>query len=207
MKSLSLTLLVVALAGCSGPSTKSQNATNAEKAPAESMAKSAAAGQVVANGTPTTVMAAPDKGVEHNMGGKPVLVVKAFTVAADVALPYDMTLMQTQAVAEFKVSLGKDFEIVADAPKTAQGRVYTLDATITSWHAGNAATRMLVGLGAGRESADVKYQVTDESGKTVVDHKDTIRTNFASQGAGSTGTLAHPFADKMAGRIKDAKLK
>jgi len=44
--------------------------------------------------------------------GKPVLVVHLFTVASDVTLPYDMKLLQTQAVAEFKVSLGKDFEVV-----------------------------------------------------------------------------------------------
>jgi hypothetical protein len=34
-----------------------------------------------------------------------------------------------------------------------------------------------------------------------------VRTNFYSQGAGSVGTLAHPIADKIADRIKEAKLK
>jgi len=139
--------------------------------------------------------------------GKPVLVVQLFTVASGVTLPYDMKLLQTQAVAEFKVSLGKDFDIVADAPTTTGGNVYTLDAEITGWKAGNAATRFLVGMGSGRESADVKYRVTDGSGKAVVDRKDTIRTNFAAQGAGSSGTLAHPFAEKISEKIKDAKLK
>ena len=139
--------------------------------------------------------------------GKPVLVVQLFTVAANVTLPYDMKLLQTQAVAEFKVSLGKEFDIVADAPTTTEGKVYTLEAEITAWKAGNAATRMLVGLGSGRESADVKYRVTDGSGKAVVDRRDTIRTNFAAQGAGSSGTLAHPFAEKISEKIKDAKLK
>ncbi len=66
---------------------------------------------------------------------------------------------------------------------------------------------MIVGFGAGRESADITYQVTDSTGTKVVDKKDTVRTNFYSQGAGSNGTLAHPFAQKIAERIKDAKLK
>lgn len=140
--------------------------------------------------------------------GKPVLVVQAFTVAKDVTLPYDMKLLQMQAVAEFKVELGKDFEIVAEAPKTPGGKVYTLDAEIVSWKAGNAATRFIVGMGAGRESAEVAYKVSDGSPKPVVDKKDTIRTNLmAAQGGGSTGTLAHPLVVKMAERIKDAKLK
>jgi hypothetical protein len=138
---------------------------------------------------------------------KPVIVVQVFTAAADVVWPYDMKQMQAQAVAEFKVSLGKDFDIVAEAPATAKGNVYTLDAEITAWRPGNAAKRLIVGLGSGRESADIQYRVTDGSGRKVVERKDTIRTTFYSQGAGSTGTLAHPFAEKIAERIKDAKLR
>ena len=62
-------------------------------------------------------------------------------------------------------------------------------------------------MGSGREASDIQYRVTDTAGKNVVERKDTIRTNFYSQGAGSTGTLAHPIAQKIADRIKDAKLK
>jgi hypothetical protein len=40
----------------------------------------------------------------------------------------------------------------------------------------------------------------------ILERQDTVRTNFYSQGAGSTGTLAHPVAQKIADRIKDAKL-
>jgi hypothetical protein len=137
---------------------------------------------------------------------KPVIVVQVFTAASDVVLPYDLKLLQTQTVAEFKVELGKDFDIVTEAPATPQRRVYTLNTQITGWHPGNAAKRLLVGLGSGRESADIEYRITDGS-KKVLEHKDTIRTTFYSQGAGSTGTLAHPFAVKIAERIKDAKLK
>ena len=138
---------------------------------------------------------------------KPVIVVQTFTPAANVVWPYDMKQLQTQIVAELKVSLGKDFDIVAEAPTTPPSKVYTLTTEITAWHPGNAAKRLLVGLGSGRESADIQYQLTDGSGKKLVERKDTIRTNFFSQGAGSTGTIGHPFAEKIADRIKDAKLK
>jgi uncharacterized protein DUF4410 len=139
--------------------------------------------------------------------GKPVIVVHAFTTASGVDLPYDMKLMQTQLVPEFKVMLGKEFDIVTEAPTTPQGTIYTLDAEITAWRPGNAAKRLIVGLGSGREASDIQYRVTDGSGKKVIDRKETIRTNFYSQGAGSSGTLAHPIAQKIADGIKDAKLK
>jgi len=139
--------------------------------------------------------------------GKRVLVVNAFTVAPSVELPYDMKLMQTQLVAELKVELGKEFSIVGEAPAAPEGALFTLDGAITGWRPGNAAKRLMVGLGSGREASDIEFQVTDSSGKKVVERKDTVRTNFYSQGAGSSGTLAHPIAQKVAERIKDAKLK
>jgi hypothetical protein len=138
---------------------------------------------------------------------RPVIVVNAFTTASGVELPYDLKQLQAQLVAEFKVMLGKQFAIVAEAPATPPGSVYVLDAEIVSWRPGNAAKRLLVGLGSGREAMDIQYRVTDASSKKVIERKDTIRTNFYSQGAGSTGTLAHPIAQKIAGRIKDARLK
>jgi hypothetical protein len=115
--------------------------------------------------------------------------------------------MQAQAVAEFQVELGKEFEIVAERPAAPQGAVYTLDVQIAAWRKGNAAKRLIVGLGSGREAADIQYRLTDSAGKIVFDRKDTIRTNFYSQGAGSVGTLVHPIAQKMADRISSAKLK
>jgi hypothetical protein len=139
--------------------------------------------------------------------GKPAIVVQVFTTASGVVLPYDMKQMQAQLVAEFKVLLGKEFDIVAEAPTTPQGKVYTLDAEITGWRPGNAAKRILIGVGSGREATDIQYGVTDGLGKKVLERKDTIRTNFYSQAAGSTGTLGHPIAQKIADRIKNAKLK
>ena len=136
---------------------------------------------------------------------RPMIVVQPFSTATDVVLPYDLKQLQGQLVAEFRVMLGKQFEFVAEAPAAPQSTVYTLDAQITGWRPGNAAKRLLVGMGSGREASDVAYHVTNSSGTKVLEGKDTIRTNFYSQGA-STGTLAHPIAQKIAERIKDARL-
>lgn len=139
--------------------------------------------------------------------GKRVVVVNAFTLAAGVELPYDMKQLQAGLVADLKVQIGKEFEIVAEAPSASQGSVYTLSGEFTGWRPGNAAKRILIGMGSGREASDIHYQVVDGSGQSVVDQADTIRTNFYSQSAGSVGTLVHPIAQKIADRIKDAKLK
>jgi len=138
---------------------------------------------------------------------KPTVVVQAFTVASGVDLPYDMSQLQGQLVAELKVELGKEFAIVAEAPTSPDASTYTLDGQITGWRPGNAAKRLMVGLGSGREASDIEFHVVDKAGQKVVDRKETVRTNFYSQGAGSTGTLAHPIAQKIADRIKDARLK
>jgi hypothetical protein len=137
---------------------------------------------------------------------KPTLVVQAFKTAPDVALPYDLAMLQTQLVAELKVMLGKQLDVVAQAPVEGGGTVYTLDGEITGWRAGNAAKRFLVGMGSGREAMDLAFKVSDAKGP-VFDRKETIRTNFYSQGTGSTGTLAHPIAQKIADRIEDARLR
>jgi hypothetical protein len=139
--------------------------------------------------------------------GKPVIVVQAFTASAGVELPYDLKLLQPQLVADLKVQMGKEFDFVAEAPATPPGTIYTLDTEITGWRPGNAAKRLVIGLGSGREASDIQYRVTDGSGKKVLEGKDTVRTNYYSQGAGSIGTLVHPIAQKLAERIKNAKLK
>ena len=139
--------------------------------------------------------------------GKRVIVVNAFTLADGVQLPYDMKQLQAGLVADLKVQIGKEFEIVAEAPSASQGMVYTLSGEVTGWRPGNAAKRIIIGMGSGREASDIHYRVVDGSGQSVVDQTDTIRTNFYSQSAGSVGTLVHPIAQKIADRIKDAKLK
>ncbi len=139
--------------------------------------------------------------------GKAVMVVQPVTAAPGVEVPYDLSQLQAQLVAELRVMLGKQFEFVAEPPAAPQGTVYTLDVRITGWRPGNAAKRLLIGLGSGREASDIDYRVTDSAGRQVLERHDTVRTNFFSQGAGSTGTLGHPVAQKVADRIKNAKLK
>ncbi|MGH9173886.1 MAG: hypothetical protein ACRD1H_05995, partial [Vicinamibacterales bacterium] len=58
--------------------------------------------------------------------GKPAIVVQVFTTAAGVELPYDMKLMHAQIVPELKVMLGKEFDVLAEAPATPEGTLYTL---------------------------------------------------------------------------------
>lgn len=140
--------------------------------------------------------------------GKPVIVVHPFAVNSDVAWPYDVKQMQTQTVAELKAKANKEYEIVTDLPAEPHGTVYVLDGEVTGWRPGNRAKRMLVGMGSGRESADIHYWLTDVSNKKTFEHKDTIRAEFWGNAyEGSVGQLAHPFADKIAGRLMDAKIK
>jgi hypothetical protein len=139
--------------------------------------------------------------------GKRVIVVQQFTVAAGVELPYDVKQLQPQLIADLKVQLGKEFDFVAEPPAASQGSVYRLDGEIRGWRPGNAAKRFLVGMGSGREASDLYFSVADSEGQKVLESTDTIRTNFYSQGAGSVGTLVHPIAQKIAERIKKAKLK
>ena len=56
--------------------------------------------------------------------------------------------------------------------------IFTLDTEITGWRPGNAAKRLVIGLGSGREASDIQYRVTDGSGKKVLEGKDTVRTNY-----------------------------
>ena len=137
---------------------------------------------------------------------KKVVVIKPFTLASGVELPYDVKLLQTQLVADLRVQIGKEFDVVSEPPAAPSGTIYTLEGEITGWRPGNAAKRLVVGLGSGREATDLSFRVSDGSGQ-IIERNETIRTNFYSQGAGSVGTLVHPIAQKIAERLKDAKLK
>ena len=151
---------------------------------------------------------AQDKPAPATSPSKPVIVVSAFTTVKEVAWPYDMKDMQKQTVAEMNAKAGTQYDVAAEAPTAPQGHVYTLNGELTAWRPGNRAKRMLVGVGSGRETAEIHYWLTDERGEKVFDNKDTIRAEFWGNAyAGSVGELAHPFADKISGRIKNAKLK
>ncbi len=137
---------------------------------------------------------------------KPTIVVQPFTIAPSVNWPYDMKQLQLQTITELKVKDGAKVEVSAEAPVAGE-RIYTLSGEVQEWHAGNKATRMLVGAGSGRESAKIHYWLTDKTGKKVFEHSDTIRQAYWGNAyASSVGQLAQPFADKIAERLKEAKV-
>jgi hypothetical protein len=62
-------------------------------------------------------------------------------------------------------------------------------------------------MGTGRETAKIHYWLLDKYGKRVFEQTDIIRAAFWGDAyENSVGQLAQPFADKIAGRLKDAKL-
>ncbi len=135
------------------------------------------------------------------------VVVREFSVAPRAAWPYDVKQLRAQTIAELTSKVGGQAEVVVEPPVSAPPRLYTLYGEILAWRSGNAAKRILVGMGSGRESADIHYWLTDAQGKKVFEHKDTVRAEFFGNAyAGSVGQLAHPFASKIAGRLADAKV-
>lgn len=141
-------------------------------------------------------------------GEKPVIVVHLFKMAAQVTWPYDMKQMQTEAVAELQAKFAKDFDIVTEAPTGPHGKTYTLDGEVTGWRPGNRLERNTVGWGAGRESADIHFWVTDETGEKKLERRDTVRAELAGvEYQNSVGELAHPFASKIVHRVGEVKLK
>ena len=136
-----------------------------------------------------------------------VVVVREFSVGPKTGWPYDVKQLQSQTVAELRGKAGSRLEVDSESPVTPSSHVYTLNGEIVSWRAGNAAKRIMVGMGSGRESAEIRYWLTDEQGKRLFEHKDTIRAEFWGNAyAGSVGQLAHPFASKIAGRLTEAKV-
>ena len=137
---------------------------------------------------------------------RPALVVHEFTVSEKTGWPYDLKQLQSETVAELR-GREKTLDVLVGPPATARAHAYTLEGEIVSWRAGNAAKRIMVGMGSGRESADIHYWLTDETGRRVLDHKDTIRAEFWGNAyAGSVGQLSHPFASKIAARLSQTKL-
>ena len=138
---------------------------------------------------------------------KLTIVVQPFTLADGVAWPYDMKQLQLQTTAELQNKDAKKYVILPDPPATGC-RCLTLHVEVLEWHPGNAAKRALVGMGSGRESAKIHFELADANGKRVFEHEDIIRTEFyASAYASSVGQLAHPFADKIGKRIAEAKFE
>jgi hypothetical protein len=145
--------------------------------------------------------------VEGAAQSKPTIIVDTFVMAKGVVWPYDMNQIKIETLAELIKKDGQSFFVLAEPLKDAKGAVYTLGGEVLEWHAGNRAKRVLVGMGSGRETARIHYWLTDISGKRVFDHTDTIRQSFSGNAyAASVGHLAQPFADKVAERLREAKL-
>jgi len=139
---------------------------------------------------------------------KPGLVVHVFTIASGVDFPYDMKDLQAQAIGEIKAKDGEQFDVVSEAPSN-QARVYILDGEVQEWHKGNTAERLLIAAGsvAGRENAKIHFWLSDKDGKKVFEQTDVIRQLFMrNRHEKSTGMLARPFREKVAERLKEAKL-
>jgi uncharacterized protein DUF4410 len=138
--------------------------------------------------------------------GKPSLVVKEFSVASGVQWPYSTKQLQMATVAELMSKCGTRAEIVSETPEN-KANVLFLEGEILSWKAGNRATRLMVGLGAGRETANIRFYVKDLSGKTLYEHTDTIRQSVWGGGyTPSVGELVQPFANKIASRVSESKV-
>ena len=135
-------------------------------------------------------------------------MVHAFSVASGVKFPYDMNDLQAQTIGELKQKNAEQFAEVTDgASKLAS--VYTLDGEVLEWHKGNTAERMLIAAGtvAGRENAKIHYWLTDKDGKKVYEQTDVVRSHLMRNGhEKSSGLLARPIREKIAERLKDAKV-
>jgi len=154
-----------------------------------------------------TLMLALASIVEGAEQSKPTIILDTFVLPAGVSWPYDMNQLKIETLSELIRKDGQYFFVLPEPVKDAKGAVYTLGGEVLEWHAGNRAKRMLVGMGTGRETARIHYWLTDISGKRVFDHTDTIRQAFLGNAyARSVGQLAQPFADKIAERLKEAKL-
>jgi len=127
--------------------------------------------------TPATNLAVQPDNISQ-IASRGALIVREFAVSDKVGWPYDIKQLQTQAIAELRAKSGEHLDVLIGAPATPRTHTYTLEGEIVSWHPGNRAKRMMIGMGSGRESAEIHYWLTDNQGKKVFEHKDTIRAEF-----------------------------
>lgn len=156
---------------------------------------------------PATERAISTRSVPAATNAKPVLVVRAFDVRPGVQWPYDLKQLQTATVTRLRKEedVHTALDIVAEALSDAILPVYTLAGEVLSWQAGSRTKRLVIGLGTGRESADIRYWIVDGGGTKVFERKDTIRAALMGNSvATSAGQLAEPFVSKIAERLVDS---
>lgn len=181
-----LTMLFAALGSALIVSAQNQPAANLPALAANSAVQQDSASQIASRGA---------------------VIVREFAVSDKVGWPYDIKQLQSQTIAELRAKSGEHLDVLVDDPATPRTHTYTLEGEIVSWRPGNRAKRMMIGMGSGRESAEIHYWLTDNQGKKVFDHKDTIRAEFWGNAyESSVGQLAHPFASKIAARLTEAKV-
>ena len=140
------------------------------------------------------VTAAPPSGTGSLGDANPLVSVRVFKASVD--FPYDFDQLQIQTIVELKKR---------GVPAGNAEGTYALEGEVIEWKAGNRATRMLVGMGAGRESAKIRFWLVDQKGTKIYDRTDTIRQSFWGGGAApSAGQLVQPFAIKIAERVAES---
>ena len=88
----------------------------------------------------------------------------------DVCIGDYIKQLQSQTLAELRSKSEGKIDVLTGLPETPRTHTYTLGGEVLSWRPGNRAKRMIVGLGSGRETAEIHYWLTDEQGKRVFEH-------------------------------------
>ena len=137
-----------------------------------------------------------------------MLVVRAFDVRPGVQWPYDLKQMQTATVTRLRKEeeVHTALDIVAEPLSDTIVPLYTLAGEVLSWQAGSRTKRLVIGLGTGRESAEIRFWIVDGGGAKVFERKETIRAALMGNSvAASAGQLVDPFVSKIAERLVDSE--
>ena len=147
------------------------------------------------------------RAVPASTNAKPLLVVREFDVRPGVQWPYDLRQLQTATITRLRTAedVHTALDVVAESRSDAILPVYTLTGEVLSWQAGSRTKRLVMGLGTGRESAEIRYWIVDGGGTRVFESKDTIRAALMGNTiAASAGQLVAPFVSKIAERLVDS---
>ena len=138
---------------------------------------------------------------------KRVIVVQPFTLAAGVELPYDMKLLQPQLVADARVQIGKEFDVVAEPPANPQGSVYTLDGEITGGVPATPLNALSLAWALVERPATCIFVSLTKPARRSPMHRTRSVPIFTRRVLAPLGRSRIPIAQKMAQRIEEAKPK
>lgn len=140
-------------------------------------------------------------------GGKPVIVVGAFTTGPSVNWPYDMGQLQSQTIRLLNArnQLRQRFDLMDEKPSTAR-TVYMLSGEVLSWRAEPPRAGAPAGARPG-ESAEIRYRLIDPTGAKLFEQSERIRIAASTVPAvRSVSQVAEPLATALAGRLDDVKV-